>query len=82
MKPFTCQNVACKRELARTDGQRLSFGVCVGGQWVEIATVRPSNKGDSVKLMCPCGKVRTWKRERETLDSSERICYNASVPVS
>jgi hypothetical protein len=81
MVPFHCQNVQCRRELARTDGQRLSFGVCVGGQWVELVSVRPSNKSDSVKLTCPCGRVRAWKRNRETLDSAERICYNASVPV-
>jgi hypothetical protein len=44
MVPFHCQNAQCRRELARTDGQRLSFGVCVGGQWVEVAKKRRSNK--------------------------------------
>ena len=79
MKPFTCDH--CQRELCRTDGQQLIFGVVIAGEWKVISRIRPKARTDVIKVICECGRVRSWQREAKTIDAGKQACYSNAVPV-
>lgn len=79
MVPFRCTNPHCRRELGRTDGRVLVFGVEVGGVFVVLARI-----SQRTALHCPqCCKISVWKRLESQpiraieayIDNEKQACY-------